>query len=115
RGYTFDSFTELSNLDMLLEVQKQIGFRLKLDTLAKATLGVKKLADGLQSIEWWKEGQLDLIEEYCRKDVEITRDLFFFALKKGYLLYERKDFDVVRIPLNWNLEEFMQTQAVRES
>ena len=114
RGYTFDSFTELPNLDMLLEVQKQIGFRLKLDTLARATLGAKKLADGLQSIAWWKEGRLDLIEEYCRKDVEITRDLFFFALNKGYLLYDRRDSTAVRIPLNWNLEEFMRTQAVRE-
>lgn len=113
RGYTHDNFSDLPTLDMLLETQKQSGLRLKLDTLAKATLGVKKLADGLQSLAWWKEGRLDLIEEYCRKDVEITRDLFFFALKNGYLLFKRKDFGVVRIPLKWNLKKMFRTQETR--
>jgi DEAD/DEAH box helicase domain-containing protein len=113
RGYTFESFGDLPTLDMLVEVEKQCGLRLKLDTLARATLGVKKLADGLQSLAWWKEGRLDLIEEYCRKDVEITRDLFFFALENGYLLYERKDFGVVRIPMNWNLEKMLRSGEVK--
>jgi len=113
RGYTFDNLSDLPSLDMLVEVEKQCGFRLKLDALARATLGVKKLADGLQSLVWWKEGRLDLIEEYCRKDVEITRDLFFFALKNGYLLYERKNFGAVRIPMNWNLEEMLRSREVK--
>jgi DEAD/DEAH box helicase domain-containing protein len=112
RGYTFDRFDDLPSLDMLVEVERQAGLRLKLDTLARATLGVKKLADGLQSIAWWKEGRLDLIEEYCRKDIEITRDLFLFAVGKGYLVYERKDFGAVRIPLRWNLEEIMRSGQV---
>ncbi len=113
RGYTFDRFDDLPSLDMLVEVERQAGLRLKLDTLAKATLGVKKMADGLQSIAWWKEGRLDLIEEYCRKDIEITRDLFLFALEKGYLVYERKDFGAVRIPLRWNLEEIIRAGQVK--
>jgi DEAD/DEAH box helicase domain-containing protein len=113
RGYTFDSLGDLPTLDILVEVEKQCGLRLKLDTIARATLGVKKLADGLQSLVWWKEGRLDLIEEYCRKDVEITRDLFFFALENGYLLYERKDFGVVRIPMNWGLEEMLRSREVK--
>ncbi|MFH1011546.1 MAG: DEAD/DEAH box helicase [bacterium] len=107
RGYTFDDFAALPSLDMLLEVEKQAGLRLKLDTVARATLGVQKLADGLQSIAWWKEGRLDLIETYCRQDIEITRDLFFFGLQHGYLLYERKDFGVVRIPVSWELEKML--------
>ncbi|MBM3325167.1 MAG: DUF1998 domain-containing protein, partial [Calditrichaeota bacterium] len=113
RAYSFDDFAALPSLDMLLEVEKQAGLRLKLDTIARATLGVQKLADGLQSIAWWKEGRLDLIETYCRQDIEITRDLFFFGLQNGYLLYERKDFGVVRIPVNWELEKMMQRQKIR--
>ncbi len=113
RGYTFDTFADLPSLDILVEVEKQSGLRLKLDTLARATLGVQKLADGLQSLVWWKEGRLDLIEQYCRQDVEITRDLFFFGLENGYLLYERKDFGVVRIPMRWDLQTILRMVEVK--
>ena len=41
--------------------------------LALETLDVPKSADGLQSLEWFKEGRMDLIEEYCRKDTQVRR------------------------------------------
>ncbi|HEY3294207.1 MAG TPA: DEAD/DEAH box helicase [bacterium] len=107
RGYTFENLNRLHTLDLLTAVTGSLGRRLKLDTLARATLNAAKSADGLQSLEWFKAGQMDLVTEYCIHDVEITRDLLLFALANGYLLYERKDVGQVRIPLRLNLTDFM--------
>jgi len=91
----------LPTLDMLEAVQQRLGYRLKLDTLAQATLGAPKSADGLQALAWWKEGRLDLIEEYCIQDVAITRDLYRYGCEHGYLLFTNKARQVVRVPISW--------------
>ena len=67
--------------------------------MAQHTLGVGKSADGLQALQWYKEGRIDLIAQYCRQDVEITRDLLYFALDKGFLLFQNKAGKIVRLPL----------------
>lgn len=86
-------------IDLLEEVKKRLGYRLSLDRLAEQTLGVQKSADGLQALKWYKEGRIDKIIRYCRQDVEITRDLFLFALKNEHLLFRNKAGDMVRCPL----------------
>ncbi|MDD5087730.1 MAG: DEAD/DEAH box helicase, partial [bacterium] len=100
RGYTFENLRRLPTLDLLCEVEHVLGRRLKLDTLGKATLGAAKTADGLQSLAWFREGRLDLVTDYCIHDVELTRDLLLFALEHGYLLYERSEIGIVRVPLD---------------
>ena len=107
RGYTSFDFSQLNSLDILREVYDRLNYRLSLDSLARATLNAPKSADGLQALQWFKEGRLDLITEYCTKDVEITRNLFRFGMDKGYLLYDRKDDGRLRIPLDWDLEELL--------
>ena len=47
--------------------------RLSLDSIATATFGVEKTAEGLQAIQWFKEGKLLEIAEYCCYDVKITK------------------------------------------
>lgn len=79
--------TRIKSLDLMKEVYDVLGHRLKLDTIAEATLGEKKLASGSQSLQWWKAGEIDKVREYCLKDVEITRKLFDYALEKGTLRY----------------------------
>ncbi len=109
RGYTFENLNRLPSLDLLNIVEQSLGRRLKLDTLAKATLGATKSADGFQSLQWFREGKLDLVTEYCIHDVEITRDLLCFALDHGYLLYERKDIGSVRIPIRIDINKIFST------
>jgi DEAD/DEAH box helicase domain-containing protein len=99
-GYTNIDLNRLPALDLLEQVSDNLGYRLSLDRLAEHTLGEKKSADGLQALAWYKEGRIDLIQKYCRKDVEITRDLLYFCLENGYLLFQNKAGKVVRLPLN---------------
>ncbi|MFW6333062.1 MAG: DEAD/DEAH box helicase [Thermodesulfobacteriota bacterium] len=100
-GHSDFNFAGLPTLDMLEEVQKCLGFRLSLDHLAQNTLGAKKSADGLQALKWWKEGRIREIIDYCRTDVEITRDIFLYGKKNGYLLFKNKAGQMVRVPVDW--------------
>jgi DEAD/DEAH box helicase domain-containing protein len=101
-GYTGVDYRQtLPTLDLLEEIHKKLGFRLSLDHLANATLGVSKSADGLQSLEWVKQGRLDLVEEYCRRDVEILRDLYLFGRRMGHVLYVDRDDRKVKLPVEW--------------
>lgn len=111
RGYTFENLQSLPILDLLEVVTDSRGGRLKLDTIAKATLGVGKSADGLQSLEWFKNGRIDLVREYCQKDVEVTRDVMLFALQNGYVLFEDKSGVCVKLPLRIDLEQVQANSA----
>ncbi len=97
-GFDFQS---LPTLDILEEVHNRLGFRISLDHLAKVTLGKKKSAGGLQALQWWKEGRIREIIDYCKLDVAITRDLLLYGKEKGYLLFNNKAGNTVRIPVNW--------------
>lgn len=100
-GYTNFDFSGIKTLDILEDVHKYLGYRLSLDHLSNVTLGARKTADGLVALKWWKEGKLREIIDYCRADVQITRDLFQFGRENGYLLFTNKAGSKVRIPVNW--------------
>jgi len=80
--------TRIKSLDLMKEVQERLGRRLKLDSIAEATLGEKKSADGAQSLKWWRAGEVDKVRQYCLKDVEITRKVFDYALKNNSIKYK---------------------------
>ena len=70
------------------EIQIVLGRRLKLDTVGEATLGRNKSGHGLDAIEWWRNGEIDKIIKYCIEDVQLTRDLYDYAMSKGHLKYK---------------------------
>ena len=90
RDRLYTKLAGLNNFDMLFELKKLLGHRLKLESIARPTLGTGKSADGMQALKWYKEGKLDKIIEYCKVDVEVTRDIHRFALEHGKLLYDSK-------------------------
>jgi DEAD/DEAH box helicase domain-containing protein len=101
-GYTgIDYNRKLPTLDLLEEIHRRLGFRVGLSHLAKETLGDDKSADGLQSLQWVREGRLDLVEDYCRKDVEILRDLYLFGRRMGYLVYRNRDGHQLKLQVDW--------------
>ncbi len=98
-SYTDIDLNRLPTLDLLEETYNYLGYRLSLNSLAEHTLGKGKTADGLQALQWYKEGRIDLIQRYCRMDVEITRDLLYHCLEQGFLLFVNKAKQKVRLPL----------------
>jgi DEAD/DEAH box helicase domain-containing protein len=102
QAYTgIDYRRKLPTLDLWEEVRRHLGFRLGLNHLVQATLGEKKSADGLQSLEWVRQGRMDLVEAYCRHDVELLRDLYLYGRRMGHLLYRDKKDNTLRLPVNW--------------
>lgn len=100
-GYTDFDFQQLPTLDLLEKVHNQLGYRLSLDHLAKATLNAKKTADGLAALKWWKQGKMKKIMDYCKQDVAITRDLYLFGKHQKYILFTNKAKMKVRLPVKW--------------
>ena len=95
------TFRRVPTLDLLEELHRFLGFRVKLADVAQATLGKTKSADGLRSLEWVREGRMDLVEEYCRQDVRVTGELYHFGRRHGYLLYPDKEARYLRVPVSW--------------
>jgi len=102
-GYTGEDYARLlPTLDLLEHVHSRLGFRIGMGHLAQETLGTAKSADGLKSLEWVRQGRLDLVEQYCRRDVEILRDLYLHGRREGFLLYRDRRRDVrLKLRVSW--------------
>jgi DEAD/DEAH box helicase domain-containing protein len=111
-AYTGFDFRKVPTFDILEDIHQRLGFRLSLGHLAEQTLGKTKIADGIQAVRWLREGKLDAVVEYCKDDVAITRDLFDFGLSQGYLVYQTKNGQPVRLPVDWNLNNILR-EAIR--
>ena len=92
---------EITTFDMLIDVNKKLGHRLSLNHLAENTLNAEKSADGLVSLQWYKEGKIDKIIEYCKQDVEITRDLFLYGESQGYVKYSTRSGVAKDLKVDW--------------
>ena len=75
-------------MDLLKEIQKSAGRRMKLDQVAEGTLGIKKSGHGLDAIRWWKDGEIDKVKKYCLDDVLITKDIYEYALKNSKIFFK---------------------------
>ncbi|MGC2421731.1 MAG: ribonuclease H-like domain-containing protein [Candidatus Acidiferrales bacterium] len=74
------------SFDVHEKLYKQLGHRVKLDQLARDTLGRAKSGDGLQAVEWWRAGEKERVAAYCEEDVAILRDLVEHGRAKGYVV-----------------------------
>jgi len=99
--------TRIKSVDLLKEIKESLGKRLKLDSVAEATLGVNKSGHGLDALKWWREGKVEKVKQYCLDDVKITRDLYEYARENKHLKY--KDWNAIKeIPLkpdDWEKED----------
>lgn len=96
--------SKLAQLDLLEEIHKELGFRLKLDDVAAATIGERKSGHGLQAVEWWKQGEIQKIKDYCLQDVKVTRLVYEYGLKYGALAYEDRLGGRKAIPVDFKLK-----------
>ena len=107
-AYTERDLKVLPTFDILEDVHKRLGFRIGLDHLAKETLKKGKTADGLQAVEWFRQGEMEKLTEYCIHDVAVTRDLFQYGLKNGHLIYKKRGAKRrLRLLVDWDLDELL--------
>lgn len=80
--------TFIKSIDLLEDIRQSLGRRIRLDSVAQATLGAKKSADGIQAVRWWHEGRIDDIKKYCAQDVKVTKEIFEYALENEKVFYK---------------------------
>jgi DEAD/DEAH box helicase domain-containing protein len=96
-----ENFRTFRSTDMLQDIYRTLNFRLSLDSIARATLGTTKIATGVQSVEWFRNGELDKVAEYCKSDVDITRRVYEFGKINGFVNYYSKLGSKLKVPVNW--------------
>ena len=109
-----DLLKEYDSIDLLESVRQSLGRRIRLDWIAEGTLGTQKSGDGLQAVEWWKQGEVEKVKQYCIDDVRITKEIFDYALKNEELLYNDLG-SVHTIPIDtsrWNKETVAEDASV---
>lgn len=91
----------LPTIDILDDLFRQLSFRVSLDSVARATLGSTKSASGLQAVEWWRAGELDKLAEYCKVDVDVTRQVYEFGCVNGYVNYFTRLGSKQKVEVKW--------------
>ena len=77
------------HLDLLEEITNSIGHRVKLDSIANSTLHEGKTGDGLDAVRYFRANAWQELTKYCLDDVRITKDVYEYGLRHGYLWYHK--------------------------
>lgn len=101
RSYTTEDLGSIPTVDMLDHIYRALGFRVALDNLAGASLGIAKSADGLQAVRWYREGRMPEILAYCQQDVEVTRQLYEYGRQHKHVKYRDRNWRVRMVPVSW--------------
>jgi len=100
-GYTSFDLTQLPTLDLMIDLQNKLNHRLSLDSIATATFGVEKTAEGLQAIRWFKDGRLLEIAEYCCYDVKLTKLVHQHGSYHRQIHYTNRFGKKMTVPVEW--------------
>lgn len=90
-----DLVKNTNNYDIMLEVEKKLGFKMKLDDLCKANFDTDKKTDHYEQFKeyYWDKEWFKLID-YCMNDVRLTEQLFRQIRDTGTVKY--RDFQGVK-------------------
>ena len=118
-NYYPGDLSKIPHMDLIVPVKEALGFRLKLNDLAKATLKIEKSADGLQAVKWWEEGKIDEIKKYCLQDVKVTKELYEFGKKNKQLFYPNLQGEIIPFAVNFEppiiIDDTTTTQQASQS
>ena len=102
-GYTIFDLRQLPTLDLMVDMANTLQHRLSLDSIAAATFGVEKTAEGMQAIRWFKEGRLVELAEYCCYDVKLTKLVHEHGLRHRQLHYHNRFGKKLTVPVKWEV------------
>jgi len=105
-GYTIlDLKEQTTNLDLMLDLEKELEHKPKLDSVAAETLGEGKTAVGTDAIKWWQEGRIMDIAEYCCFDVKVTKMVHEYGARHGLVKYKNRFNQHLEVPVQWKLPD----------
>ena len=107
-NYYLGDLLKLPQLDILKQIEQSLGYRIKLDDVAAATIGTRKSAHGLQAVQWWKEGKINEIREYCLQDVKVTKEVYEFGMKNGFVLFDDRMGERRMIPIDFTAPKVVE-------
>ena len=90
------------SFDILADIYRRLGFRVSLDNICSATLGKGKIGNGRDAVEWFRQGQIEKVVEYCQRDVELTREIYRYGQEHGCVCYPRFE-QSVELPVDWGI------------
>lgn len=100
-GYTPLDLRQVPTLDLMVSLEETLQHRLSLDAIATATFGLEKTAEGMQALEWYKQGRLLDIARYCCYDVKLTRLVHEYGRKHGQVHYRNRFGRKMTVPVKW--------------
>ncbi len=100
--YYHADVTKMPVLDLMQRIKDSVGHRIGLDAVAQATLGTGKTGDGLDAIKYFKNQDWEKLKSYCLKDVEVTRDVYDYGLKKGTVKFMNKWNRLIECPVDFS-------------
>lgn len=81
------NLTAIKSIDLMKEIKKKLGRRIGLNAVAEATLGKKKISDGIHANVWWRKGEKQKVVNYCLDDVRLTKELYDYMRAHGTVKY----------------------------
>lgn len=109
--YYSGDLSKIKSVDLLKEIKASCGRRIGLGHIAQSTLGIGKSGNGLEAIEWWKQGDKEKVKKYCLQDVRVTKDLYEYALKNKRVL-SREGTNLLEIKLDTSAWEYKDENAM---
>lgn len=100
--YVGDLFS-FERFDLMESIREKTGRRYPLDDLITATLSKGKTGHGLKAIEFFKEGKIDELVQYCTDDVMLTKELFDFGVQNGHIFLPTA-LSKMKVLVNWRGE-----------
>ncbi len=114
-NYYLGDLSVINHLDIMKKVKESVGIRLKLNSIAMATLDMEKSADGLQAIKWWKEGKIDEIKKYCEQDVKVTKEIYEFGKNNKQLFYQNLVGEITPFAVNFDFTDANQASVGKKN
>lgn len=102
--YYAGDLAKFPTLDILVEIEKKLGFRIKLDDVAHGSLGTGKSGNGLQAIEFFRRGEIDKLREYCLQDVKVTKEVYEFGLSNRNVRFKDRQGQMMQVPVDFDLK-----------
>jgi DEAD/DEAH box helicase domain-containing protein len=100
--YVSFPLSQVPVLDIMEDVVGALGYRLSLENLSRATLQKGKSGHGLEAVRLFREGKMEELKSYCLDDVRLTRELYEYGQKKGYLSYTSRRVQYAQtFPVKW--------------